>query len=96
MAALQIPTLRTRRLRLEPLSAAHSGGMFALWSQEEVCRFSGSAEDANGLPITLPAACPEDSDRIIDFFVRRADAGLRFRWAMIAEPDGLFIGALGL
>ncbi len=95
MAALQIPTLRTRRLRLEPLTAGHSAGMFALWSQEDVCRYSGPAEDADGLPISLPAASPADSDRIIDFFVQHARAGLGFRWAMITEADGAFVGALG-
>eukprot|EP01035_Chromulina_nebulosa_P014251 gene14251-18874_t len=95
MTALQIPTLRTRRLRLEPLAATHSAGMFALWSQDEVCRYSGAAEDADGLPINLPAASPADSDRILDFFVRRAGAGLGFRWAMITETDEVFIGALG-
>ena len=95
MTPLQIQTLRTDRLCLEPLSFAHSGGMFALWSCEEVCRHSGPAVDADGLSITLPAVDASESDRIIDFFVRRAEAGLGFRWAMLAEPGGTFIGALG-
>lgn len=95
MAALQIPTLSTARLRLEPLTAAHSAGMFALWSREEVCRYSGPAVDANGLSIALPATSPLESDRIIDFFVQRAAAGLGFRWAMITEPEGMFVGAVG-
>ena len=92
---LQIPTLRTARLRLEPLTVAHSAGMFALWSREEVCRYSGPAVDADGLSIALPAPSPVESDRIIDFLVRRAAAGLGFRWAMMTAPDGTFIGALG-
>lgn len=95
MTPLQIQTLRTDRLCLEPLSFAHSGGMFALWSCEEVCRHSGPAVDADGLSITLPAVDASESDRIIDFFVRRAEAGLGFRWAMLTEPGGTFIGALG-
>ena len=92
---LQIPALRTARLRLEPLAFAHSGGMFALWAREEVCRYSGPAVDAHGVPIALPACSPVESDRIIDFLVRRAAAGLGFRWAMITEPEGIFIGAVG-
>ena len=95
MTPLQIPTLRTARLRLEPLTVAHSAGMFALWSREEVCRYSGPAVDADGLSIALPAPNPVESDRIIDFLVRRAAAGLGFRWAMMTAPDGTFIGALG-
>lgn len=92
---MQIPTLRTARLRLEPLAVAHSGGMFALWSRDEVCRYSGPAVDADGVPIALPAPSPVESDRIIDFFVQRAAAGLGFRWAMLTAPDGMFVGAVG-
>jgi [ribosomal protein S5]-alanine N-acetyltransferase len=92
---LQIPTLSTARLRLEPLAMAHSGGMFALWSREEVCRYSGPAVDADGRSIPLPATSPLESDRIIDFFVQRAATGLGFRWAMVTVPDGMFVGAVG-
>ena len=95
MAALVIPTLWTARLRLEPLTMAHSAGMFGLGSGEEVCRYAGPAVDADSLPIGIPAATSADSDRIIDFFVRRAGAGLGFRWALLTEPDGIFVGALG-
>lgn len=95
MVALQIPTLSTARLRLEPLTAAHSAGMFALWSREEVCRYSGPAVDVSGLPISLPTTSPLESGRIIDFFVRRAAAGLGFRWAMMTEPKEMFVGTLG-
>ena len=87
MTLLQIPTLETARLRLEPLSAAHSSGMFALWSRPEVCRHSGPAIDADGLPINLPATSPGESDRIIAFFVRRAAAGLGLRWALMTRSD---------
>ena len=76
MPQLTIPTLRNERLRLEPLSPTHSAGMFTLWSRAEVCRYSGPAVDAFGDPVQLPAVTPLDSDRILDFFVRRAAAGL--------------------
>lgn len=93
MAALHLHLLRTDRLVLEPFSRAHSPGMFALWSQEPVCRYSGPARDLQGEPIPLPAATPDDSDRILDFFIHRAAQGLGFRWAAIADEG--FIGAVG-
>lgn len=92
---LDIPTLTTARLLLEPLSLAHSGGMFALWSQPEVCRFSGPAFDLNGAPIRLPAETIEDSDKIIVFFLKGAADGLRFRWAVRRCDGGGFVGAVG-
>ena len=95
MPHLTIPTLSHERLRLEPLSPTHSAGMFALWSRAEVCRYSGPAVDAFGDPVQLPAVTPLDSDRILDFFVRRAAAGLGFRWALITASDNRFVGALG-
>lgn len=95
MPPLQIPTLSTARLRLEPLAIAHSGGMHALWSRDEVCRYSGPAVDANGVSIPLPASSVIESDRIIDFFVQRAAQGFGFRWAMMTVRDGTFIGAVG-
>lgn len=95
MAPLPIPTLRTARLRLEPLSLSHSAGMYALWSSEQVCRHSGPAVDADGVAIPLPVATTVDSDRIIDFFVRRAVAGRGFRWAVIRRADDRFMGAVG-
>jgi len=95
MVALVIPTLWTARLRMEPLTMAHSASMFALRSLEEVWRYAGPAVDAEGLPIGLPAASPADSDRIIEFFVWRAGTGLGFRWALLTEPDGIFVGAMG-
>jgi ribosomal-protein-alanine N-acetyltransferase len=88
-----VPTLATARLVLEPLSFAHSAGMFAMWSRAEVCRYSGPAEDYDGRPIRLPAETAADSDGIIDFFVRSAADGTRFRWAM--RLDGEFVGAIG-
>ena len=93
--ALTVPTLTTKRLTLEPLSRAHSAGMFALWSHAEVCRYSGPAHDVDGQPITLPAEAPSDSDKIIDFFVAGAASGDRFRWAMLTKAEGQFVGAAG-
>lgn len=93
--ALHLPTLRTARLILEPLSLEHSAGMFAMWSKPEVCRHSGPAQDFEGRPITLPARTPADSDKIIDVFVRSAAEGTRFRWAVRLLATGEFVGAVG-
>src|SRR3990167_2325866 len=94
-APLAVPTLRSQRLILEPLSIAHSAGMFALWSRPEVCEFSGGASDIEGRPIRLPAQTPDDSDKIIDFFAHGAARGARFRWAMLTRDDRTFVGAIG-
>ena len=90
-----VPTLICERLILQPLSAAHSAGMFAMWSQAAVCEYSGVAYDVRGEPIVLPARTPADSDKIIDFFVKSAAAGTRFRWALVTASEGEFIGAAG-
>ncbi len=95
MASLEVPVLRTERLRLEPLSRMHSGGMFALWREPEVCAFSGTARDLRGEPITLPARSPADSDKILEFFLHGAAEGTRFRWAVIMHADEAFVGAVG-
>lgn len=92
---LSIPTLTTNRLVLEPLTLAHSAGMFATFSREEVTRYSGPADDLDGAPIRLPAQAPEDSDKIIAFFLKGAADGERFRWAVSTVADGAFIGAVG-
>lgn len=94
-AALTIPTLRSARLVMTPLSPAHSAGMFDLWSREEVCRYSGPACDHERQPIELPARAPTDSDKIIDFFVRSAADGTRFRWALQIQAEGTFVGIAG-
>lgn len=90
-----VPTLVCARLILQPLSAVHSAGMFTMWSQAAVCEYSGAAYDVRGEPIVLPARTPADSDKIIDFFVRSAAAGKRFRWAAMDRSGGDFVGALG-
>lgn len=94
-APLVIPTLSTQRLTLEPLALAHSAGMFATFSREEVTRYSGPASDLNGAPIRLPAEVPDDSDKIIVFFLKGAADGERFRWAVRTQADGVFVGAIG-
>jgi len=94
-SAIDMPALTTERLTLQPLSRAHSQGMFALWSRPEVCRYSGQAHDVHGDLITLPAVAPRDSDKIIDVFVRGALDGTRLRWALVTKADGAFAGAAG-
>lgn len=61
-----------------------------------MCRTSGDAEDWDGLPIQLPARDRSDSDKILDYFIRRAAAGTGIRWAMILAQTDDWIGALGL
>ena len=72
--SLTVPTLTSERPTQEPLTRAHSDGMCALWSQAEVCRYSGPAFDVDGQPIALPAVTPSGSDKIIDFFLDGAAA----------------------
>ena len=93
--SLTVPYVSSNRLTLRPLSRADSDGMFALWSQPEVCRFSGEARDVSGGLITLPAQSSADSNKIIDFFLDSGAAGTGFRWAMILKSDQHFIGAIG-
>jgi [ribosomal protein S5]-alanine N-acetyltransferase len=93
--AVDLPTLMSERLVLEPLSRSHSAGMFDMWREPEVCRFSRLAEDFEGYLIALPAVSVADSDKIIDFFVRGCAAGTWFRWALLTRAGGQFIGAAG-
>ena len=93
---MDFPKLTSQRLILEPFSPAHSLGMFTLWSSSEVCRYSGDAVDWDGQPIRLPARDRSDSDKILDYFIRRAAAGTGIRWAMILLQTGDCIGAVGL
>ncbi len=100
---MQLPILKTRRLLLEPLTLAHSDGMFALWSAPEVCAYSGRAFDLHGHEIPLPAQSARDSDRIIAFFQAMQAEGAGCRWAMrsLVMDDlgsavgGAFVGAVG-
>lgn len=92
---LRVSTLQTERLELEPLTLAHSMGMYDLWSQPEVCEYSGDAADLDGNPIALPARSAADSDKIIEFFTYRLKAGTGFRWAAKTKSNAAFVGALG-
>jgi ribosomal-protein-alanine N-acetyltransferase len=92
---LIVPELVSDRLTLEPLSPVHGPGMFELWSSPEVCRFSGPAVDRHGDPIVLPAPSGQESDKLVDFWVHRRETGTGFRWAIIINADGRFVGATG-
>ena len=93
---IRIPTLQTERLTLEPLAMSHSSGVFELWSDPEVCRYSGVVRDYAGEVINMPAASSNDSDRIIDFWIRAAEDGWGFRWAVLTNKDGgRFAGMIG-
>jgi ribosomal-protein-alanine N-acetyltransferase len=95
MTSLQIPTLSGERLRLEPLASSHSEGMFALWREPAVCEYSGQAIDTKGRLLELPAASPATSDRLLEFWLDRAQIGTGFRWAAMLEEGSTFIGAVG-
>ncbi len=92
---LIIPDLQTDRLLLTALSPVHEAGMFKLWSNADVCRYSGTIKDYDGNTIPSPMRSKDDSNRLIDFWVRAADAGWGFRWALISRETGTFMGASG-
>ena len=93
---MALPLIRsTLRMTLHPLTMEHSGGMFGMWSDPDVCRYSGQAHDRFGDLIHLPARTPTDSDKIIEFFLRRSDEEMGFRWAMLEKRTGKFLGAIG-
>ena len=48
MEPISIPTLHTDRLTLTAIEAAHSRGVFELWSHPDVCRYSGQVVDHDG------------------------------------------------
>lgn len=92
-----IPELQTDRLLLVSLSLEHSQGMFELWSDAEVCRYSGQVEDIEGNPIPTPARSPSDSDKIIRFWIETAALGKSggFRWALLLRETRDFVGIAG-
>ena len=92
---MNVPVLLTPRLTLTPLRMEHSAGMFKLWSDRAVCRYSGAAEDLDGRDVTLPATRPSDSDKIIRYFEHFEGLGVRFRWAILRGRDQRFIGIIG-
>ncbi len=69
--------------------------MFALWSNDEVCRYSGTTVDADGRTIDSPVHTRADSDRILDYWLRASEAGIGFRWALILHESGSFLGTAG-
>jgi RimJ/RimL family protein N-acetyltransferase len=92
---LDVSVISLERIRLEPLSLSHSEGMFELWSEPRVCEHSGTAMDSLGHPIQLPAESASESDRLIHFWLDRAELGTGFRWAVLMLGTGKFIGAVG-
>lgn len=92
---LQIPTLITERLRLDAVGTQHATGMFELWSDPEVCRYSGTVRDYEGRIIEMPAADRSASDRIVEFWLHAARDGWGFRWAVISSDTGAFTGTVG-
>jgi RimJ/RimL family protein N-acetyltransferase len=92
---LDVSVISLERIRLEPLSLSHSEGMFELWSEPRVCEHSGTAMDSLGHPIQLPAESASESDRLIHFWLDRAELGTGFRWVVLMVGTGKFIGAVG-
>ena len=54
MEPISVVPLSTDRLLLTPISVAHSGGVFALWSNPDVCRFSGRVVDYDDNVLDTP------------------------------------------
>jgi len=93
---LSLPILKTERLRLEPISVEHSQGMYELWSDERVTQYSGEVSDYEGNKIEMPAATRDQSDLIIDFWLKAEREGWGFRWAVILEGTRReFTGTIG-
>jgi len=95
-STLTIPTLNTKRLRLEPLTMQHSNAMYLMWQNRNVQKYSGLATDIHGHEINLPAEQQSDSDKLIHFWMQAAEDGWGFRWAVIQiNEQSQFIGHLG-
>ena len=92
---IKVPTMTTARLILEPMSMAHSQGMFEMWRQPAVQKYSGPAQDEYGDAIQLPAITNEDSDKLIRFWAKAAQDGWGFRWGVKLKDDGSFVGHIG-
>ncbi|MEO1700604.1 MAG: GNAT family N-acetyltransferase [Pseudomonadota bacterium] len=93
--ALKVPTVHTDRLKLEPISKSHSGGMFALWSDAMVCEYSGTIKDQSDNVVAMPAQTRAASDLIIDFWLRASVDEWGFRWAIILPEENSFAGTIG-
>jgi len=90
-----LASLRDPRIRLEPLARRDAPGMFALWSEPRVCEYSGPAEDSQGRRIELPAASQSESNRLLQYWLDRSEAGTGFRWAVELAESNAFVGAVG-
>ena len=95
MVALVVPTLKTSRMELSPLSERDGPSMFELWASPQVCQHSGPAVDYRGVSIPLPARQRQDSDRLLDYWLKRRAEGTGFRWAVRLGADRTFVGAVG-
>ena len=93
--SIQVPILSTTRLNLEPMSLAHSQGMFEMWCQPAVQEYSGPAKDVYGDIIQLPARTPRDSDKLICFWEKAAMDGWGFRWVLLLKDDNSLVGHIG-
>ena len=92
---MHVERIETRRMTLEPISLSHSTGMFDLWSNADVCRYSGPLHDYEGDPIPSPVRVVSDSDRLIDFWIRAGQEGWGMRWAMLERDSAEFVGSAG-
>ena len=74
----------------------HSQGMYDLWSDADVCKYSGIVKDYDGNLIDTPVAGRTKSDLIIDFWLRAVVDGWGFRWAvLLLDSDEAFTGTVG-
>ncbi|MBL4679546.1 MAG: GNAT family N-acetyltransferase [Pseudomonadales bacterium] len=73
----------------------HSKGMFDMWRQAAVQEYSGIAVDQYRNEIYLPAKTHHDSDRLIGFWLKAANDGWGFRWAILLVEEDFFVGHIG-
>ena len=94
---ISVPSLPTDRLLLTPIGAAHSRGVFDLWSNPDVCRFSDRVVDYDGNVLDTPCTSVRQSDKIIEFWEQAARDGWGFRWSICgrAAHSGEFMGLVG-
>lgn len=93
---MKIPSITTDNLILKPLGQEHSEGMFQLWSDPFVCKYSGVITDYERKTIQTPVKKISQSDRVLDFWIKAACDGWGFRWAvMLAKKEYIFAGTIG-
>ena len=88
MELITLLTLHTKRLILVPIWAAHSLGVFNLWSNPDVCRYSGPVVDYDGNILDTPCTTVGQSDKIIEFWEQAARDGWGFRWSILQPESG--------